>query len=180
MEDIIRTAHWTTDPHQSQPSFHTRQCLSTMNSPIPISRRSLASTLCIVNRRHLLQRRPVVMVFLAKYPRVRVAVLWPNGQMDLHSVQGLQSLLCFLSAITPSPGLMSSITTSSTTRPHVIIDFNHILQAPRSTLGLRRTIGSSVLGISISRIWFWLGRQWNEEGSAFPFRDLWPSSNGKS
>ena len=169
MEDVIRTAHWTTDPHQSQPSYHTHQCLLTMNSPIPISRRSLAAILRIVNRRQLLQRQPVIMVFLTEYPRVKVAVLWPNSRMDLHSVQGLQSLLCFLSAITPPPGLMSSITTSSTTRPHVIINFNHIPQVSRSTLGLRRIIGSSVLGISISRIWFWLERQWNKRGLAFPF-----------
>ena len=142
-----------------------------MNSPIPISRRSLALILRTTNSHRLLQGQTVVMVFLTEYPRVKVAVLWPNGQLFLYSVQGLQSLLCFLLAITPPPGLMSSTTTSSITRLHVTIDFNHILQAPRSMLGLRRTIGLSVLGISISRIWFWLERQWNERGS-FPFRRL--------
>ena len=160
-----------TDPHQFQPSYHTCQCLSIMNSPILISRRSLASVLCIVNRRQSLQHQTIVMVFLVGYPRVWVAVLWPNGQMDLHSVQGLQSLLCFLSVITPPPGLMSCITTSSTTRLHVTININHIPQVPRSTLGLRRTIGSSVLGIFISRIWFWLERWWNGRGSASPFQE---------
>ena len=170
MGDIIRTAHWTTDLHQSQPSYHTRQCLSTMNSPILISRRPPASNLRIVNRRQLLQHQTVVVVFLVEYPRVWVAILWPNGQMDLSSIQGLQPLLCFLSSITPPPGLMSCITTSSTTRPHVVIDISHIPRVPRSMLGLRRTIDSSVFGISISRIWFWLGRQWNERGLASPFR----------
>ena len=171
MEDVIRTAHWTTDPHQIQPSSHTHQCLSTMNSLIPISRRSLASMVCIVSRRRSHPRQLVVVVFLVEYPTVWVAVLWPNGRMDLSFVQGLQSLQCLLSAITPPPGLMSSITTSSTTRLLVVIDINHIPQVPRSTLGLRRTIGLSVLGTFTSRIWSWLERQWNERGSS-PFRRL--------
>ena len=68
---------------------------------------------------------------------------------------------------TPVPPMLPlsdhpATTASFIIRPHVTIDFNHIPQVPRSMLGLRRTIGSSVFGISISRIWFWLGRQWNK------------------
>ena len=170
MEDVIRTAHWTTDLHQIQPSSHTRQCLLTMNSLIPISRRSLVSMVHIISNCRSHPCQLIVVVFLAEYPTVWVVVLWPNGRMDLSSVQGLQSLQCFLSAITPPPGLMSCITTSSTTRPLVVIDINHIPQVPRLTLVSRGTIGSSGLGMFSSRIWFWLERQWNERGSASPFR----------